>query len=506
MKDWLVKLAEMEPTDEQQYAEAVAQLPLEDLLEIANDRPETVSEMDTLAEKMAHYDQLGREMAHQHGEELMKTAFSITEKGHEYDAKKHRLLARQNAEMGALRQDYQSMAGIGAPATLGSVFRFGFAEDRPDAAARHHEYVAKKHEEGKNAWNPLGGMLTPSSHEEGGTTGIGSRYGKSVPKPDKKPDQETEKKANVMSSLVAAGGGKGGKLLSGAAQMMQKNPTKALAIGGAAVGAVNGLTRDPGVDPATGQPRSRLAGAAKGAIGGGALGAAAGHFAPKAVGGRVQAAGKQLGGAVAAHTPGPLTQMMPSMPAAGSSGNGVLQAKPGMMDRLKARFAGPKAQPSVPGAAVAGPEWEQNKVAKEKLAMLASMCGSSGGGDTWLSQFEGTPLMEKAIALEEQELQMEMAEIQKRQQDAAESEARMQESQARWAQVDQLNLQRRVLALELAKYNMGADSVLAPMGGAPQGAAPPAPDQGAQPSAPPAPADAPQGQPDAGQAKVAYRF
>lgn len=48
------------------------------------------------------------------------------------------------------------------------------------------------------------------------------------------------------------------------------------AIGGAATGAISGAIKNPGVDPATGQQRSRVGGALKGMAGGAALGAAGG--------------------------------------------------------------------------------------------------------------------------------------------------------------------------------------------------------------------------------------
>lgn len=132
--------------------------------------------------------QKGLSKAEKAHEEENKEAFAVTDRGHEHDAKAYELLARQAAERAALLQADNALEANGAPASLGGVLRFNLgspltdAHGRPDAAARHYEYAAKEHARGSNAWNPLGGMLTPSSHEEGGTGGILGHYGKSAPK------------------------------------------------------------------------------------------------------------------------------------------------------------------------------------------------------------------------------------------------------------------------------------------------------------------------------------
>jgi len=66
----------------------------------------------------------------------------------------------------------------------------------PMGDARNAEYRAKKHKAGKNPWNPFGGMLTPSSKEEGGTKwSFGKPRGsKAAPEHDKSPK---EKKASL---------------------------------------------------------------------------------------------------------------------------------------------------------------------------------------------------------------------------------------------------------------------------------------------------------------------
>jgi hypothetical protein len=73
---------------------------------------------------------------------------------------------------------------------------------------------------------------------------------------------------------------------------MSKNPRGVLMGGGAAIGAIGGAMKDPGVDPATGQKKSRLTGALAGA----GLGAAAGYGASriKGVNQAVQGATKNV--------------------------------------------------------------------------------------------------------------------------------------------------------------------------------------------------------------------
>jgi len=107
------------------------------------------------------------------GRALAKLAFSVTEEGHKYDAERAKLDAAHSSNIMELAQRYGGMGSAKGTGSLRKALR-GF-----DAAyttdPRHDEYRAKKHKEGKNAWNPLGGANTPSSREVGGTKW---RYGK----------------------------------------------------------------------------------------------------------------------------------------------------------------------------------------------------------------------------------------------------------------------------------------------------------------------------------------
>lgn len=124
----------------------------------------------------------------------------------------------------------------------------------------------------------------------------------------------------------------------------------------------------------------------------------------------------------------------------------------------------------------------------EELAKLASgeVKLSYGCGDDWLEKYKGTPLMEQAIALEQQALEMEM---QRKQQQQERSEGYREEDAAR----DQLSIQKKMLDLELAKAESGiggpeeAPPEMAGPEGAPPEASPPPPEAGPPPGPPPPP-------------------
>jgi hypothetical protein len=114
-----------------------------------------------------------------------KLSFAITQTGHDFDAKLNEMKARHVAERMALGEEFgahrfggdaevPAEAG-GAAERLLNIARFGTSELAAGGDPRHLEYTAAKHREGSNAWNPFGGMLTPSSHETGGTQ---LQYGK----------------------------------------------------------------------------------------------------------------------------------------------------------------------------------------------------------------------------------------------------------------------------------------------------------------------------------------
>ena len=96
------------------------------------------------------------------------------------------------------------------------------------------------------------------------------------------------------------------------------------------------------------------------------------------------------------------------------------------------------------------------KLPLDEVAKIASgkeACGMIGGGDgSWLKKYEGTPLFDQAIALEEEALQMDAQRLQKR---MVEDTQREKE----WHVRDAIDLKKRLLDLELRKAQVGTGTV-----------------------------------------------
>jgi hypothetical protein len=120
-----------------------------------------------------------------------------------------------------------------------------------------------------------------------------------------------------------------------------------------------------------------------------------------------------------------------------------------------------------PAAVTMAPNLQKNASKRVGMLKLASTlaCGPDGG-ENWLTQFEGTSLLPQAIALEEQNLQMEQEDIQGRIEEQHRYSQQDQERNARYQKGDQLRMEKRVLALELAKQKAG-------LSGGEEGAEPP---------------------------------
>lgn len=114
-------------------------------------------------------------------EEGVKTAWSVTDRGHKFDAdlardQKEYFLQRARALQAENAIAYNDpKKGIVRGNFLDAI-RFG--EAHPTIGARHQAYVEKKHRAGKNAYNPMGGVLTPVEQEAGGTPGFFGLLGK----------------------------------------------------------------------------------------------------------------------------------------------------------------------------------------------------------------------------------------------------------------------------------------------------------------------------------------
>lgn len=67
-----------------------------------------------------------------------------------------------------------------------------------------------------------------------------------------------------------------------------------------------------------------------------------------------------------------------------------------------------------------------------------------GASECWLESFKGTPFFERAVQLEQQDLQLQMAEQQRREVRSADEDL--------WAQRDKLSIQRRLLGIEKTQW------------------------------------------------------
>lgn len=89
-----------------------------------------------------------------------KQAFALTDEGHKLDAKRYGAISKANHDAAKAEDDYAKEAPVKASIVRpgqGAIHRM---------VARHNDYAAKKHEEGKNAYNPFGGLGGKSRHEE----------------------------------------------------------------------------------------------------------------------------------------------------------------------------------------------------------------------------------------------------------------------------------------------------------------------------------------------------
>jgi len=98
-------------------------------------------------------------------------------------------------------QEYGALQAVGAPATVLDVLRFNpMGDERPDMDARHHEYVARRHEEGSNAWNPLVESLRRARASAGNGPVSSAFFGKSVARPAK--ERSAKEKVSFAENLA----------------------------------------------------------------------------------------------------------------------------------------------------------------------------------------------------------------------------------------------------------------------------------------------------------------
>lgn len=311
-------------------------------------------EEGTKKEAFDHAAELGRRMAlgdydravttnaaTELGRELAKTAFAVTDAGHKFDATDYGAQRDAVGTRREARKDYRSAAPgmhtahsagelIGLAGGAAPIMGFsgpGIVGELADIyRERNNNYAAKKHEAGNNAYNPLGGLLTPTARE----------------------NKLKEKKALDAGALAGLG--------QKAVGFLGKNPGAALgAAAGAAGGLAHGLQKDPQGN------RHVLSGIAQGAAGA-AGGALAGH-AVQNIGGAVRGGAslgqavkgygqqlQQVGGQAAAHVQGALRPAAGAAPAAAGTAAPAATATRALAPTMPAGAQG-RVAPTMPMAA-----------------------------------------------------------------------------------------------------------------------------------------------------------
>lgn len=143
---------------------------------------------------------------------IEKEAWSVTGEGHELDAEHHRAEADAGHRQAKAHKEYaKKQPGIAGVAT-GAQLLQGIPSKASHVYAlnarlknRHNDYAAKKHEKGRNAYNPFGGWLTKSRQEE--------KEGKSEAK--KKAASAQPSAVDYILSKIAAGADLGGESRQG---------------------------------------------------------------------------------------------------------------------------------------------------------------------------------------------------------------------------------------------------------------------------------------------------
>lgn len=90
-----------------------------------------------------------------------KTAWSTSPEGHKLDSSVYNTTAKAHEELARAHANYAKESPLKA-ALLGN----DIASTNHRMMGRHFDYAARKHEKGRNAYNPFGGLLTPSRHEK----------------------------------------------------------------------------------------------------------------------------------------------------------------------------------------------------------------------------------------------------------------------------------------------------------------------------------------------------
>ena len=110
---------------------------------------------------------------------MEKIAIAVTREGHKFDEEIAAIRERALSEEAALAQRYGGMTSKGQKGSILKALR-GFHGDFMTGDPRNYAYRRRMHAEGRNPWNPIGGVLTPSKYEKGGDKNMYGRF--EVPK------------------------------------------------------------------------------------------------------------------------------------------------------------------------------------------------------------------------------------------------------------------------------------------------------------------------------------
>lgn len=432
MDNWLAKLASEQPTNEENLEQALGELSLPELQQIAAHEQPATPNLDSLEEKIAEADQLGRDLAKSHGPGLAAQAEHRATQNHqmmasvadlsdddaiklayilEYgsDLEKEAgfaglagkalkmgkgLLSKASPALGKATTGARGLASKGLSSGAGQKALAWGAKNPMAAGAAVGGTVGGVHSKATGG-SFLGGAALGAGMGAGGVAMAGKgAAGRFLGK--------THSRFNKMAGTKQAAG----ILTTG---KMMRNAATNLGVLGGAGGAVKGLVSKPG------EGESRLGNmarsGAKGALGGAAIGAGTGalgsHLVRKGTGNlaRGMRAGMRQAGT-----------SMKGMPKVASPLSGAIQA-----------------------------------MVAHDLSKLAYMDDNK---NEWLEQFEGSPLLEQAVNMVQEELQTEIDGIEHRKQED-EHRREMDTGPASYHEKDMLRAKKKMLELQLVAQRNG---------------------------------------------------
>jgi len=131
------------------------------LRKIAEDKSDKEETPEHEAKESTEF-QAGEDEEEKEEKKKEKVAFSLSEAGHKLDAAEANAMARAHHEKSKANKEYAN-ENPAKSHFLGGQHMTGTIEQ---LLGRHQDYVARKHEDQRNAYNPFGGMATKSRKED----------------------------------------------------------------------------------------------------------------------------------------------------------------------------------------------------------------------------------------------------------------------------------------------------------------------------------------------------